>query len=79
VLYLTDSICLTFSLCFFIDSLDKDANYWIHSATSNYLSKWYKFTIDDVNALQKKLIDEVFVKQIVAENKAVVVSVFTER
>ena len=52
------------------DKLDKDANYWVHSATSNYLSKWYKYTINDVTALQAQLEEDVFLKQHEYENKA---------
>ena len=35
--------------------LDKEANFWVHCLTSNYLSKWYTWSIDDTRALQVRL------------------------
>eukprot|EP01041_Mallomonas_annulata_P009869 gene9869-20534_t len=35
--------------------LDRNSNYWTHSVVSNYLARWYRYTIEDIHLLQAKL------------------------
>lgn len=35
--------------------LNKGSNWWIHCLASNYLSKWYIHTIEDINNFQKEM------------------------
>jgi hypothetical protein len=55
------------SIC--LDKMDKKANWWIHCLTSNYLSRWYKFTIQDVNDFQKSLETRIFTAQQTLESQ----------
>lgn len=34
---------------------EKESNWWIHCLTGNYLSRWYKYTIGEVQRFQKKV------------------------
>lgn len=43
--------------------LDKDANFWVHCLTSNYLSRWYSWSIDDTKDLQTRLETDIFARQ----------------
>ena len=43
------------------------SNWWIHCLTSNYLSKWYKHTINDIVKFQKKLEEDLFSLQMEVE------------
>jgi hypothetical protein len=43
--------------------LDKTSNWWIHCLTSNYASRWYRYTIVDISAFQKKIEASIFKKQ----------------
>jgi dipeptidase len=51
--------------------LDRTKNYWAHSVTGNYLSRWFKWTLDDVKSFQKSLEADIFKRQAKAEAKAV--------
>jgi dipeptidase len=31
---------------------DKSKNFWVHSVVGNYVSRWFKWTIGDVQAFQ---------------------------
>ena len=50
--------------------LDKKSNFWIHSLTGNYLSRWYVHTIAEVQAFQRRQEAFVFAKQAEAEHLA---------
>jgi hypothetical protein len=50
---------------------DKDANWWIHCLTSNYLSRWYAYTIHTVMDHQRQVEKDLFAKQAEIEQKAV--------
>lgn len=47
--------------------VDKNANWWAHCVTGNYLSRWYRHTIADVKAFQRKLEEEMTAAQAAAE------------
>ena len=47
--------------------IDKGSNYWIHSLTANYVSRWYKHTINDTVHHQQALERDIFAKQAVLE------------
>lgn len=51
--------------------IDKASNWWIHSITGNYLSRWYRYTIVDVRKFQKELEATLFASQAQAEAEAV--------
>ncbi|CAE7626851.1 unnamed protein product, partial [Symbiodinium microadriaticum] len=54
--------------------LDRTKSYWAHSVTGNYLSRWFKWTYDDVKAHQASslsLEEEIFSQQDKMEGKAV--------
>ena len=53
------------------DKIDKASNWWIHSITGNYLSRWYRYTIVDVRKFQKELEATLFATQAQAEAEAV--------
>mmetsp|Transcript_13720 Transcript_13720/g.14261 ORF Transcript_13720/g.14261 Transcript_13720/m.14261 type:complete len:715 (+) Transcript_13720:67-2211(+) len=42
---------------------DKSKNYWTHSVVGNYLSRWFKWTLKDVQDFQKSLEEQIFTKQ----------------
>lgn len=50
--------------------LTKSTNYWVHSIVGNYLSRWYKYTIEDVRHLQQTLQEDIQKKQFETEEKA---------
>jgi len=50
--------------------VERLSNYWAHSVTANYLSRWYKYTIGDVREMQAKLENALFTKQPVVEAHA---------
>ena len=50
--------------------LDTKSNWWIHCLTSNYLSRWYRHTIDDIVAFQKDLEAKLFTAQKEVETSA---------
>eukprot|EP01038_Epipyxis_sp_PR26KG_P009867 gene9867-13274_t len=50
--------------------LDKQSNWWIHCLTGNYLSRWYKYSIVDIVAFQKKIEASVFAEQTQIESTA---------
>jgi len=50
--------------------LDHKSNWWIHCLTGNYLSRWYRHTIGDVVAFQKKLEAMMIARQQEAETFA---------
>jgi hypothetical protein len=50
--------------------LDKSTNFWIHSLTSNYLSRVYKYSIGDTRTLQLDIETSVFKKQAQLEAEA---------
>jgi len=57
--------------------MDKESNWWVHCVTSNYASRWYRYTIVDIMAFQKLLESELFTKSRVAETAAL--AEWTER
>lgn len=61
------------------DKFDKEANWWIHCLTSNYLSRWYTYTIRSVVNHQKALEKEMFARQIEVEAHAVLLSGYRGR
>lgn len=50
--------------------LDTKSNWWIHCLTSNYLSRWYRHTIDDIVTFQKDLEAKLFTAQKKVETSA---------
>lgn len=50
---------------------DRGKNFWVHSVVGNYLSRWYRWTIDDVKDFQKIQERDIFAKQEEAEADAV--------
>ena len=60
-----------FLFIYFPDKFDKDANWWIHCLTSNYLSRWYTYTIRAVMDHQREIEQDLFTKQIEIELHAV--------
>ena len=49
---------------------DSKSNWWIHCLTSNYLSRWYVHTIDDIVSFQKELEFKLFSAQKEVESAA---------
>jgi hypothetical protein len=43
--------------------LDKKSNFWIHSLTANYLSRWYRYTINDTVHHQQEIEADIFAQQ----------------
>ena len=58
----------------FSDKFDKDANWWIHCLTSNYLSRWYTYTIHSVIDHQRSIERDLFIKQVEIEQHAVLLA-----
>jgi hypothetical protein len=50
--------------------LDKSVNFWIHSLTSNYLSRFYRYSIGDTVQLQQEIEDRLFKEQAEVEADA---------
>lgn len=50
---------------------DKTKNYWVASVVGNYLSRWFKWTIEDVRVFQKSLEGEIFDAQRKVETAAI--------
>lgn len=51
-------------------SFDQGSNWWIHCLTSNYLSKWYRYTLHDIRALQRNIETTLFSRQPAVEAEA---------
>eukprot|EP00602_Paraphysomonas_sp_CaronLab_P001527 CAMPEP_0185030236 /NCGR_PEP_ID=MMETSP1103-20130426/17058_1 /TAXON_ID=36769 /ORGANISM="Paraphysomonas bandaiensis, Strain Caron Lab Isolate" /LENGTH=696 /DNA_ID=CAMNT_0027565273 /DNA_START=81 /DNA_END=2171 /DNA_ORIENTATION=- len=51
--------------------LDRSKNYWAHCVVGNYLSRWYKWTIGDVQSFQKQMEEKIFSAQSKIEASAV--------
>lgn len=51
--------------------LTKSTNYWVHSIVGNYLSRWYKYTIGDIRALQQTVQEDIQKQQADIETKAI--------
>lgn len=58
------------ALSCFTDKFESRSNWWIHSITGNYLSRWYQHTIGDVQAFQKELETKMFAAQKQMEDHA---------
>ena len=58
----------------FSDKFDKDANWWIHCLASNYLSRWYTYTIHSVIDHQRSIERDLFIKQVEIEQHAVLLA-----
>lgn len=58
-------------IAIFLDKLEKKSNWWIHCLTSNYLSKWYRYTIQDINLFQSKIEEDLLESSHQAEQNAV--------
>jgi len=50
--------------------VDKQANWWVHCVTGNYLSRWYRYTIEDVRAFQKSIEEKLLASQAAIEKEA---------
>jgi hypothetical protein len=53
--------------------LDTKSNWWIHCLTSNYLSRWYRHTIDDIVTFQKEVEAKLFSTQKEVETSALLI------
>lgn len=53
------------------DKYDKKSNWWMHCLTGNYANHWYKYTIGEVQGLQKDLQQQIIASQKVAEGKVI--------
>lgn len=65
--------------CFYVDKFDKEANWWIHCLTSNYLSRWYTYTIHSVMDHQRNIEKDLFATQTEIEQHAVTLSQYHGR
>ena len=61
------------------DKFDKEANWWIHCLTSNYLSRWYTYTIHSVIDHQRNVEKDLFLRQAEIEQHAVTLSQYHGR
>lgn len=71
---LAQYLSLSLLLYIHLDKFDKDANWWIHCLTSNYLSRWYTYTIHSVVEHQRAIEKDLFAKQAEIEQHAVTLS-----
>ena len=50
---------------------ERSSNWWIHCMVSNYISKWYRYTLPDVRKLQRSIETTLFSRQPTVEMEAV--------